>query len=311
MVVGIAALAALTFIGAGAALATSDGVYSQERQGCHDQTLDNQNEDNEPEGVNGEKCHNATARLDDGSGHTYARGGTLATKEGEFVHEHDATINDTEGADPASGLHLYFGADDNLNGGEHDGSDLVGPSPSDGGGVALDLTPDNVAVWMAALMTGDASYLLAHPAPFATFGTGACADGVCFGAATDEHTAYQGGDTTKKRNVADYDGKEWDPDSCSGEDDGPESCDDPNVAGDQDITYWRDKEGNVVMQPGVAVYEDPDPQGSPLEITGYPTVGIYAGTCGVIAGGGGATPQAPASPVTNSAGQVEVGTGCG
>ena len=54
-------------------------------------------------------------------------------------------------------------------------------------------------------------------------------------------------------------------------------------------------------------FEDPDPEGSP--IGPYPLPALYAGTCGVVAGGGPAA-TAPASPITNSAGQLQVKTGC-
>jgi hypothetical protein len=79
----------------------------------------------------------------------------------------------------------------------------------------------------------------------------------------------------------------------------------------------------VYAEPGVQTYGDPDPQSSPIDPVAevakgagqpdpapslYPLPGVYAGTCGVVAG----TPNAPApdSPVTNHAGQVVVATGC-
>jgi hypothetical protein len=68
------------------------------------------------------------------------------------------------------------------------------------------------------------------------------------------------------------------------------------------------------------VYEDPDPQASPLDPayeagatpqpTLYPIPGAYAGTCGVTAGGGPVATAPPGTPGTNSAGQVSVSTGC-
>ena len=54
--------------------------------------------------------------------------------------------------------------------------------------------------------------------------------------------------------------------------------------------------------PGIQVYEDPDPEGSPLGP--YPIPSAYAGTCGVVAGGGPLA--APASPLTNDAGQIDL-----
>ena len=69
--------------------------------------------------------------------------------------------------------------------------------------------------------------------------------------------------------------------------------------------YRQQEAGNVYAEPGVTVYEDPDPQASPaLPKQLYPLPAAYAGTCGVAAGGG--TAKAPASPVTNGAGQVVV-----
>ena len=59
---------------------------------------------------------------------------------------------------------------------------------------------------------------------------------------------------------------------------------------------------------GFQFYEDPDPQGSPATPI-YPNPGIYVGTCGVVVGGG-ALPALPASPLTNSAGQLVISTGC-
>jgi hypothetical protein len=56
----------------------------------------------------------------------------------------------------------------------------------------------------------------------------------------------------------------------------------------------------------VQVYEDPNPEGSP--IGPYPLPALYVGTCGVVFGGGQV--QMPASPITNGAGQVVLKTLC-
>ena len=53
----------------------------------------------------------------------------------------------------------------------------------------------------------------------------------------------------------------------------------------------------------------PLPRADAVSDGNYPLPALYVGTCGVVAGGG-AAPAAPASPVTNSAGQVVVSTGC-
>jgi hypothetical protein len=146
-------------------------------------------------------------------------------------------------------------------------------------------------------------------------GAGAGADGIMFSVQTERQVAFEGtGDG--ERDVADYAGKNWDPESCSGPDDeafaqdGSRQCADPNAPKGQqkkqDITYWEAQEGRTYAEPGVQVYEDPDAQASPLGP--YPLPAAYVGTCGVILGGGDL--QAPASPVTNSAGQFAVQTGC-
>ena len=85
-----------------------------------------------------------------------------------------------------------------------------------------------------------------------------------------------------------------------------EDCDNPNTPEQETIFSWNDRVGTVYAEPGVQVYEDPDPEGSP--IGPYPLPAAYAGTCGVVLGGGPIT--APASPVTNSAGQLDVRSGC-
>jgi hypothetical protein len=87
------------------------------------------------------------------------------------------------------------------------------------------------------------------------------------------------------------------------------------------MNSWRQQEaGTVNGEPGVQVYEDPDPQASPLDPaydagatpqpTLYPIPGAYVGTCGVTAGGGPVATAPPGTPGTNSAGQVIVSTGC-
>jgi hypothetical protein len=46
------------------------------------------------------------------------------------------------------------------------------------------------------------------------------------------------------------------------------------------LAYWHKQSGDVYVNPGVQVYEDPNPAGSP--IGPYPLPGAYAGTCGVV-----------------------------
>ena len=212
--------------------------------------------------------------------------------------------------DPTSGR-VYFGADDNLDTGEHDapdgkyGSKSSQDGPSDGGAIQLAWHPLDAAGYsdvLAALLTGNAAPLAQDPVRAASLSFGACADGICAETTTTRQTLYNGGGGAgDSRNVYDYSGKQWDPYNCSSG-----SAQDEQQCGSGGENSWRKSEAsNVYAEPGVQVYEDPDPNGSPaLPTQLYPLPAAYVGTCGVTVGGGGVT--APASPVTNSAGQVSV-----
>jgi hypothetical protein len=292
-------VAAVVVMSAGVALAgVSDGNYRAERQGCSGNANDTERADTAEEG-----CQNFTLNARDGNDNEVFRAGLPQLKDGDQPNPTNATVaTPSEGFDPSTGTRLYLGADDNLNSGEHDGSDQVGDGPSDGGAVVFNVEPDSVAVWMDALVSGDASYVLTHPLPLVDAGTGACADGVCFSVQSQRRLAYDGGKRRgEPRDAANYDGYKWDPDTCSGADSGPEDCEHK-----KGLAYWHRQSGDVYVEPGVQVYEDPNPAGSP--IGPYPLPAAYAGTCGVVAGGGPAT--MPASPVTNGAGQVVVPTQC-
>ena len=63
----------------------------------------------------------------------------------------------------------------------------------------------------------------------------------------------------------------------------------------------------MYAEPGIQIYEDPDPQGSPIG-PWYPIPAFYVGTCGLIVGGG--QMAMPESPFTNKGGQFVVSTGC-
>ncbi|MCA1830607.1 MAG: hypothetical protein ABR552_04410 [Actinomycetota bacterium] len=196
--------------------------------------------------------------------------------------------------DPASGIKIYFGDDDNSDGGEHDSSPYVQNGASDGGGAHFELSPSQVSDWVAGVMTADPTFVLRHPLPAGDAGLGFCADGICFSMQTQRRVVYQGGGDGE-RDAANYDGVTWDPSRCSG----ATGSDDAAHCGGHDLSWWNDQVGTVYAEPGVQIYEDPDPEGSP--IGPYPLWGIYVGTCGVIAQG----PMAfPASPYTNSAGQL-------
>jgi hypothetical protein len=299
-VVALAAAAITVGFGGVAAAGVSDGNYEPERQGCTGHADDADAPDRVEEG-----CQNASVSVRDGNGDEAVRVGTQQTADGDQV---DPTPTVATGEiDPATGVFVYFGADDNLANGEHDSSSAIGDGPSDGGAIVLDLDPSSLDRWLAALEAGDSQYLLTHPVPVLGAGLGGCADGVCFSAQTERRVAYQGGRVDEdgnpegERDVADYEGKEWDPESCAGPSDTEEDC------GEGGIATWHEKEGTVYVEPGVQVYEDPNPAGSP--IGPYPVPAVYAGTCGVTLGGGPML-TAPASPVTNTAGQVRVETGC-
>jgi hypothetical protein len=221
-------------------------------------------------------------------------------------------------------LHLYFGADDNFDAGEHDSSNFVNNGPSDGGSIVLNLDPATLMTWMARAMAQDVPGLLTHPLPLADGGLGLCADGFCLSAQTTQRPrAYSGGTPPPSGNgqdVANYQGRQWDPYNCAGPSDGPGDC------GGHTLDYWNNLNGDPAIEPGVQIYEDPDAQGSPAGPV-YPIPAIYVGTCGVIIGGGalssaGGAPQdqslgfpptapaAPGAPYVNGAGQLVIATDC-
>jgi hypothetical protein len=295
--------AAVLVGGAGAAVAgVSDGNYDPAKQGCSGHADDSEYPDRVEEG-----CQNFTIFVSDGSGHEIARYGLPQIADGDSPDPSSGTLaTNPDGFDPSTGVHYYTGADDNLSGGEHDGSTQVGDGPSDGGSIVVNVDPASIQPWVDALAAGDSSYLLTHPLPLIDFGIGACTDGVCWSTQTQQRTAFDGGnDSVAPHDAANYEGHTWDPEDCSSADP-DDDPNDPNDCGPNGLQYWHDQNGKVYVEPGVQLYEDPSPNGSPLGP--YPIPSAYAGTCGVVAGGGPV--QAPASPVTNSAGQVVVSTGC-
>jgi hypothetical protein len=213
----------------------------------------------------------------------------------------------------ATGLAVYFGADDGLDSGEHDepdgkhGTKKEQNGPSDGGAVTVNWHPTKAATWLplvlAGVQKGNLAPISTNPFPFLSTGAGACADGICFSGQTRRHTVYQGGGKGgKRKNVYDYSGRQWDPYGCSGESPQAEQkCHDKHHK-NEDAYYRRSARHNDV-QPGLQIYEDPDPNGSPAAPV-YPLPAGYVGTCGVTVGGGAV--KAPKSPLTNDAGQVTV-----
>ena len=235
-------------------------------------------------------------------------------------------VPDASAAALAQQAKLYFGSDDNLDTGEHDGvhRDCTGVpdctpepdtgsshavnGPSDGGAISINWHPAEVATWLATLAANpaDPTPFLTNPVPLADAGFGACADNICLGAYSRQTTLYKGG-AKGTRNVYDYSTKNWDPEACSsGSVSDEQQCDGGRHQPHNMDQYRKAEAQNVVAEPGVVIYGDPDPQSSP--IGPYPLPAAYVGTCGVTLGGGQA--QAPASPVTNSAGQLSISTGC-
>ena len=206
--------------------------------------------------------------------------------------------------DPASGIRIYFGTDNNLADGEHDGTTSIADGPSDGGGAHLVLDPNQLYRWVLAVMKDDPQYVLAHPLPLGDAGIGFCGDGPCFSLQTQRQVAYQGSNRrAPSRDASTYGPHTWDqPDvTCNGDDAGA------HCPPGRSLAYWNSKNGTTYLEPGVQIYEDPDPQGSPIwGIQPFPA--IYVGTCGVTFGGGAA--PMPASPFTNAGGQIQLSTSC-
>jgi hypothetical protein len=295
----LALLAAAVGLSRGAH-AVSSGQYDPARQGCSGRANAWQTPSrSEP------RCHNAIVVVSDGAGHDYLSVGTLQTAQGQPVHSADYQIG--RPAPPRRGLAVYFGVDDNVNLGEHDGDRQWPTGPSDGGALAVAASPDRVSGWAERIASGDRRYFLTHPLP-ASAGGGFCVDGPCVSVQSQRTEVFQGG-ARRSRDAADYSGKAWDPYDCSSQPgmDGPSAC------GGHTLRWWNQHgDGTVYAEPGVQVYQDPDAKTSP-NTPFYPVPAVYAGTCGVTAGGGavaGHALAAPASPVTNRAGQVQVKTGC-
>jgi hypothetical protein len=312
------ALIAAGVLGSGSAMAVSSGGYDSKEQGCSKAA------DNSDNGGHVEKnCRTLVFKVKDRS-HTYVSVGIPQTPSGTSANavilcldlgggKNNCARVDKKGFQPLPAskgtkldpgeLHVYFGADDNLDGGEHDSSSQVDNGPSDGGAIVANVAPLSAVAWFKQIAGPNGKqFFLTHPLPVADGGFGFCADGICISAQTQRRVAYQGGnpDKSKHQDVADYNGKQWDPQSCSGPSDKPKDCNGHN------LSWWEKKDGTYYVEPGIQFYEDPDPQGSP--IGPYPLPAFYVGTCGFVAGGGPV--KAPPSPITNSAGQIRVATGC-
>ena len=314
----VAALAAL--LPSVQAHAVSDGNYNNAKQGCTGNAF-NSNDPSRTE----PHCYMATVQISDAT-HNYVTVGIPETADGQnpsslelcldlgqgrqcalFSQDGVTPEKQTAGTapNPATGLHFYFGMNDNIDTGEHDSSSQVNNGPSDGGGVQVNANPMSVAQWISKVSGGgygpNSQYFLTHPLPGGDAGVGFCADGLCFSGQTQRRVIYRGGDHSKHHDAANYQGKRWDPDTCAGPSDSQKQC------GGHTLKWWNDQDGTVYAEPGIQIYEDPDPQGSPFGPP-YPLPALYVGTCGLIVGGGPFT--MPDSPYTNSAHQLVVPTGC-
>src|SRR6266436_4585041 len=213
---------AVAVFAARAAFAVSDGQYLPANQNCTG-NADNSNSGNRTEAG----CHNMIVFLADGTGHQYAGWGLDQTPDGTVVHTGEVWLDPGAGSrytwnfdltagsvdqmptvtvstpgDLTTGLQVYFGADDNLDSGEHDSAKQVSNGPSDGGAMEVNIAPAAASAWVATLQAADTAGLLAAPAPFANGGLGACADGFCIAVTTQRRVAFQGGRTDISRDVA-------------------------------------------------------------------------------------------------------------
>jgi hypothetical protein len=286
------------------AMAVSSGGYDSAKQGCSKSADDSYHPKYTEKG-----CYAATLQISDAT-HRYVLVGVPQTPDGTTAnavvvcidltgtakcarvdHSGFTPLPDEKGTpvNPQSAeLHAYFGADDNLDSGEHDGSEQIENGPSDGGSIVANVAPLTAAQWLSQVTYGDQGYLLTHPLPIGDGGFGACADGLCFSVQTQQRVAYQAGGRHSKS-------------ACAGPSDTNKDC------GGKSMKWWHDHNQTSYVEPGIQIYEDPDPQGSPEGP--YPLPSLYIGTCGFVAGGGTA-PAFPASPITNKSGQLVVSTGC-
>src|SRR5205807_2700165 len=124
-----AVMVGLVLATAGVVAAVSDGNYDSGRQHC------TPNADNYTTSGTAEPgCRSLNISVSDGSGQEWASAGTQQTPDGTTVHQAQADT-DTGGSPAAfgQGAHVYLGADDNLDFGEHDSSPQWSNGPSDGG----------------------------------------------------------------------------------------------------------------------------------------------------------------------------------
>jgi hypothetical protein len=211
---------------------------------------------------------------------------------------------------------LYLGADDNLDNGEHDSVNpnpdprqpnrdaRVSNGPSDGGALQLNVHPQGSLADPVPFLAWNLTPTDLHnPIPLLDFGLGACADGVCAAADTTRRQVYQGGcHTCAPQDVySDQSTTDWrSPDCNSGDVSSQNDCGTAwNTRGGSEkgpITQPFDERGAYYTEPGVMIYEDPDPQASPI-LPLYPLCEEYVGTQGVYVCGKPATSGASTVPL--------------
>jgi hypothetical protein len=239
------------------------------------------------------------------------------------------------------------GEHDGMDGQYSSGNTFDG-SP-DGGGAYVDWQPmaglASITAWptiIEQVASGGSPTALApvfeDPVPILSFGLGLGFDGPYVGVYTNHETLYHGGggtDTTSgnQRDIYNYQEpngtpKDWEPSSCSnGSASGEQAClTQPGSNGQtpacQDgggpndntcgANYYQQQEAsNDTSEPGVMIYNNPDPQSS----GSGGTPGAYIGTCGaVLPTGSMGLPSEDFGPLgyTNSAGQLVAAdpTGC-
>jgi hypothetical protein len=193
---------------------------------------------------------------------------------------------------------VYFGADDNLDNGEHDGVNpddnggqdaAVADGPSDGGAVQANTHPQGSLGRPTTLFFQNVDVTDGHdPVRAADAGAGACADGLCAGADSSHRRDFEGGCAScpDQSVYSDQYTTDWRSPDCNGQ-----STQNQNECG----ADWQNgnEQGNIYQpysergayytDPGVFVYSDPDPQASPeFPVTPtYPLCELYVGTMGV------------------------------
>lgn len=297
--------------------------------GCHNATLQlssgswqvaSLNIDQTPNGVN---AHSGSVVVDDGQGHRHTvrfdtgEGGVVTFASGLVSWLAGGaigappspagvggtpvlTLSNSAGGGGLDPNHptasVYFGADDNLDVGEHDGVNpsahhgrdaVLANGPSDGGALQANVHPQGSLTQPTSLASNVSPTNSHRPVGAADATAAGCADGLCAGADTQRRKMYQGG----CRGCADqavYDDQNttnWrSPDCNSGSTANQNDCGKNWRTGSEqgDITQPYYERGAYYDDPGVFVYEDPDPQSSPV-LPVYPICELYVGTEGVYA----------------------------